>query len=83
MDWSSRNAKAVVKTIKREDSLDGKVILMHSIYDSSAKATEQIVPWLIKKGYQLVTVSELIKYKYNEDPKNGKFYGYNFFYLDE
>lgn len=83
MDWSSRNAKAVVKTIKREDSLDGKVILMHSIYDSSTKATEQIVPWLIKKGYQLVTVSELIKYKYNEDPKNGKFYGYNFFYLDE
>ena len=83
LDWSSRNAKSVVKVIKKEKNLDGKVILMHSIYNSSAKATEKIVPWLIKKGYQLVTVSELIKYKYNEEPKKGKFYDYNFFYLDE
>ena len=82
-DWSSRNSKAVVKVIKKEKDLDGKVILMHSIYNSSAKATEKIVPWLIKKGYQLVTVSELIKYKYNEEPKNGKLYDWSFFYTGE
>ncbi|MBR6444013.1 MAG: polysaccharide deacetylase family protein [Firmicutes bacterium] len=82
-DWSSRNSKKIVKVIKKEKNLDGKVILMHSIYDSSAKATEKIVPWLIKEGYQLVTVSELIKYKYNEEPKNGKLYGYTFFYSGE
>ena len=83
MDWSSRNADAVESSVKGESNLDGKVVLMHSIYDSTAEATERLVPWLIKQGYQLVTVSELIKYKYNEDPQNGKFYGYNFFYLDE
>ena len=54
---------------------------MHSIYDSTAKAVEQMVPWLLKEGYQLVTVSELLQYRYNEMPKNGKFYGYDYFYL--
>lgn len=82
-DWSSRNADSVCKIIKDENTLDGKVILMHSVYDSSAQATEQIVPWLIDKGYQLVTVSELLTYKYKEQPTNGKFYGYNYFYLDQ
>ena len=55
---------------------------MHSIYDSSAEATEQILPWLQSQGYQTVTVSELLMYKYNEDPSATKFYGYNYFYLD-
>ena len=68
----------VVKGVK---NLDGRVILMHSIYDSTAKAVEQMVPWLLKEGYQLVTVSELLQYRYNEMPKNGKFYGYDYFYL--
>ena len=33
-----------------------------------------IVPWLKENGYQMVTVSELIKYKRGEDPQNGKVY---------
>lgn len=74
VDWSSRNAKAVYKVIKKTDHLDGRIILMHSIYDSTAKATEKIVPYLQKEGYQLVTVSELIKYKTGEAPKAGKSY---------
>ena len=36
---------------------------MHSIYDSTAEAVEELVPQLISKGYQLVTVSEMAKYK--------------------
>ena len=36
---------------------------MHSIYNSTADAVETLVPELINKGYQLVTVSELAKYK--------------------
>lgn len=85
LDWKSRKAKSVVKVIKnveKEDGLDGRVILMHSIYDSTAKATEQIVPWLQKKGYQLVTVSELLQYRYNETPQKGKLYGYGYFYVE-
>lgn len=82
LDWKSRNAASVVEQIKGSGNLDGKVILMHSIYDSSAEATEQILPWLQSQGYQTVTVSELLMYKYNEDPSATKFYGYNYFYLD-
>ena len=36
---------------------------MHSIYNSTADAVERLIPELINKGYQLVTVSELAKYK--------------------
>ena len=74
MDWSSRDAKAVFKVVKKTKKLDGKIILMHSIYNSTAKATEKIVPYLQKQGYQLVTVSELIKYKTGEAPKAGHTY---------
>lgn len=81
LDWKSRKAKSVMNVVKGVKNLDGRVILMHSIYDSTAKAVEQMVPWLLKEGYQLVTVSELLQYRYNETPKNGKFYGYDYFYL--
>ncbi len=85
LDWKSRKAKSVVNIVKKEEKkngLDGKVILMHSLYPSTAKATEMLVPWLKKKGYQLVTVSELLEYRYHENPKIPKLYGYGYFYLD-
>lgn len=85
LDWKSRKAKSVVnvvKKIEKEDGLDGRVILMHSLYPSTAKATEMLVPWLKKKGYQLVTVSEMLQYRYNENPQDGKLYGYGYFYTD-
>lgn len=83
LDWHSRNADSIVNVVKNAGNLDGKVVLMHSLYDSSAEATEKLIPWLQSEGYQLVTVSELLMYKYNEDPTLAKFYGYNYFYLDK
>lgn len=74
MDWSTRNPKKTVNAVKHQKHLDGKIILMHSIYDETASATEKLVPWLKKKGYQTVTVSELIKYKTGTTPKAGKLY---------
>lgn len=83
LDWKSRNAKSVIKVMKGIKNLDGRVVLMHSIYDSTAEAVEKMVPWLLKKGYQLVSVSELLEYRYNETPKKGKLYGYGYFYLEQ
>jgi peptidoglycan/xylan/chitin deacetylase (PgdA/CDA1 family) len=80
LDWKSRKAKRVERVVKGVKNLDGRVILMHSLYDSTARATEKLVPWLLKEGYQLVTVSELLEYRYNEAPKAGKLYGYGYFY---
>ena len=57
-DWKNRNAAmvtdAVLKNIK-----DGDIVLMHDLYKSTADASKKIIPTLVKRGYQLVTVSEL------------------------
>ena len=63
LDWKSRNADSIMKEIHKYSSYDGRIILMHGIYDSTAEAVARLVPELINKGYQLVTVSEMAKYK--------------------
>ena len=79
LDWKSRDAKAVMEEVKKAGDLDGKVILLHGIYKSSAEATELLVPYLQEAGYELVTVSELIHAKHGETPVNSKIYGYSYF----
>ena len=54
-------------------SLNGKVILMHETYDSTAQAVEYLVPALQAQGYQIVSVSEMFKAK-GVDLKNGQVY---------
>lgn len=79
LDWQSRDADSVMQKIYDEDTLDGKVILMHSLYESSYEATCRLVPYLIENGYQLVTVSELYEYKHGEKMNNGELYNYTYF----
>lgn len=61
-DWENRNSSKIVANIKN-NVRDGSIVLMHDLYDSTASATEIIVPWLIQNGYQLVTVTELMDAK--------------------
>lgn len=61
-DWESRNSQAVTDIIL-EKVKDGDIILMHDLYESSLEASKTVIPELIKRGYQLVTVSELSEYK--------------------
>ena len=63
LDWKSRNKNSILKEIHKYSNYDGRIILMHGIYDSTAEAVAELVPELINKGYQLVTVSEMAKYK--------------------
>lgn len=79
LDWKTRNVDSILKEVKSAGNLDGKVILMHGIYDTTAQATAKLVPMLQEQGYQLVTVSELIQYQHNETPQAGKLYGYSYF----
>lgn len=74
LDWKTKNAKKIYKAVIKKKKLDGKIVLMHCIYGFTADATAKIVPWLDEHGYQMVTVSELIKYKYKENPKAAKVY---------
>ena len=65
MDWKSRNKNKIITQIRKTKDYDGHIILLHSIYATTADATEVLIPELIDKGYQLVTVSELAFYKGN------------------
>lgn len=63
LDWESKNAESVIKEVRKYSNYDGKIVLMHSIYKSTAEAVKTIVPELIKKEYQLVTISEMAEAK--------------------
>ena len=72
LDWSHKNTSRTVEEVKKEVS-DGDIILMHDLFEPTAKATEQLVPYLIEQGYQIVTISELFMYK-NIKLENGMTY---------
>lgn len=62
LDWKSRNAQAVKKELV-ENVKDGDVILLHEIYESSYEGLKLAIGELAAKGYQFVTVSELMRYR--------------------
>ena len=78
-DWKLRNAEQVVAHIQGAGNLDGQVILLHSIYESSVEATRTLVPWLQEQGYQLVTVSELITLRFGDTLEHNRLYNYDYF----
>lgn len=72
-DWDSRNAQVIVDKIL-SDIKDGDIVLMHDIYESTAEAVEILVPKLKEQGYQIVTVSEMARYR-GKELELGKPYG--------
>ena len=78
-DWKLRDAEQVVAHIQGAGNLDGQVILLHSIYESSVEATRTLVPWLQEQGYQLVTVSELITLRFGDTLEHNRLYNYDYF----
>lgn len=60
-DWESHDASKIKKIIDTYVS-DGSIILLHDIHEDSVKAMKSVIPELLEKGYQLVTVSDLYKY---------------------
>lgn len=70
-DWKSRNTKTILK--RCDDISDGDIVLMHDLYPTTAAAVEKLAPRLKKKGFQMVTVDELLYYK-GIKAKNGQVY---------
>ena len=71
-DWEHRNANKTVQAVLSQVK-DGDIILMHDLQSSTADACEILIPELKKRGYQLVTVSELLASK-GITPVAGKVY---------
>lgn len=72
LDWKSRNSRKVTDHVLANVK-DGDIILMHDIYDSTVEAVRSLVPELIDRGYQLVTISELFEAR-GEILKDGQIY---------
>lgn len=72
LDWQSRDCDSIVSKV--QNVTDGDIILMHNIYSSTADAVDQIVPYLVSEGYQLVTVSQLVQAKTGKPPVPGTQY---------
>lgn len=73
LDWKTRNTDSTVQAVLN-GAKDGAVILMHDIHMTTALAVQKVVPELVSRGYQLVTVSELAQAK-GITLENGKRYG--------
>lgn len=62
LDWKVRDKDKVYETIL-ENVKDGDIILMHSLYESTLDAVKMVLPELYKRGFQVVSVSELANLK--------------------
>ena len=62
LDWKHKNAQMTIDAVLSKVK-DGDIILMHDIHSATADASAVLIPELIKRGYQLVTVSELASYR--------------------
>ena len=78
-DWKVRDAEKVTAHIQGVDSLDGQVILLHSTYDTTVEAVRVLVPWLLEEGYQLVTVTELITLRFDDQVEPNRLYNFDYF----
>ena len=59
LDWKVQNTEQIIKTVE-EKIKDGSIILMHDEYKTTVEAALKLADSLKEKGYELVTVDELI-----------------------
>ena len=58
-DWCKSDASCIVRNVVSKVQ-DGDIILLHDQYDSSVRAALKIVDELKERGYEFVTVEELL-----------------------
>jgi len=74
LDWKYKNSNRIAKRML-DNVKDGDIILMHDIYKSTLNSLDIVIPELLDRGFQIVSVSELFYYK-EINLENGKVYGY-------
>ena len=62
LDWKTKSKKETIRSVMN-DAHDRDIVLMHDIHGWTVDAVKKIIPKLLKKGYQLVTVSEMAEAK--------------------
>lgn len=69
LDWKLRNAERIYDSVM-EQAKDGAIILLHDLHKETVDAMENVIPDLISRGYQLVTVTELLSFR-EKAPETG------------
>ena len=71
-DWITKNADTTYNRIL-QGAGTGVIVLCHDIYEPTAEAAVRVIPELIQRGYQLVTMSELLSF-HKDGPIPGTVY---------
>ncbi len=69
-DWLLRDSNKIYNNVIT-NACDGCIVLMHDIYPETIEATKKIIPALNEMGYEIVSISKMIKEKefiYNNEP---------------
>ena len=64
-DWNTKDSQAILHAVVN-GTIDGSIILSHEIYKSTLVAYESIIPELLIRGFQFVTISELLQHKFGD-----------------
>jgi len=62
-DWRYQDADRIYRIIM-DQAIDGSIVVLHDVFATTAQAMERVIPGLIARGFELVTVSELIAHHY-------------------
>jgi len=60
-DWEVQNANMVYNNVMNS-ARPGAIVVLHDSHSTTVTAMERVIPDLIARGYQIVTVSELLYY---------------------
>lgn len=71
-DWKVQDKETIVNHVLNSVQ-DGDIVLMHDIYETTAQAVAELVPALQERGYQIVTVSEMFRFR-GITPEAGTYY---------
>jgi len=71
-DWRTRNANTTFYHVM-EHIKDRDIVLLHDLWEPTGEAAVRLIPALIERGFQLVTVSELMHHS-GIDPVPGVVY---------
>lgn len=61
-DWKRLGAEVTFENVVNK-SEDGDIILLHDIHEQTADALKMIMPKLVEKGFEFVTIEDLAKAK--------------------
>ncbi len=74
-DWKLKDAAKITECVLSQVE-DGDIVLLHDIHDFTFEAMKTVIPELIERGYQLVTVSELAEWNDVTLEDGTKYFGF-------